>query len=338
MGLLQRSFKSPSSGRRRRYIEAGKLYELGMRTKFGIPFPAIPDLQNQIKGIMARAQSMTGITICAYIVMGNHIHLISYVECPESFIKFYAILAKSLTDLIKKKLGLKQLNLWEPRPMVAQILDYEAACRRFAYLFSNPSRANLVSDIDQFPGANSFASFKSASSVNSALAESCTWTFPRRLKSEPDDGSPQKTHRISISLAVSPLIWLPVFNKNNPSDTARKIISMVRTQEEKDFIRLKGANRVAFGASFLIKEQITLDYQPKKYSRRLFYMSCDAEVAAKYRAKVAKAELLAKSLYRNRFRHGLPVEWPAAIVPPRGPMSYVTPSWNSRQKKLLSRE
>jgi len=95
--------------------------------------------------------------------MGNHLHLLFIAKDAELCAQFYYELMKKITDYLKRLLGLRQLELWEPGgPVLSQVLDLEAALDRIVYLYANPSRAHLVDSISEYPGYSSWSAFQTS--------------------------------------------------------------------------------------------------------------------------------------------------------------------------------
>ena len=134
--------------RTERHIVSGKVYELCFRAREDLPLPPTRTINAIIKSSIARTQRDCKVILCHFLWMSNHPHLILVAQDAEQCMRFYAELQKRITDAIKRLLGRKFLRLWEGRPLVAQIADLDAAKDRIAYLYGNPSAADVTVNID----------------------------------------------------------------------------------------------------------------------------------------------------------------------------------------------
>ena len=145
--------------------------EICFRVKKGLPFPCWSLIKVLLKSAMARAARNNRVTICHFLWMGNHLHMMVIVHDPNDCKLFYGELQKKLTDYVKRLLGLDHLDLWEGRPQVATILDRAKAMERIAYYYLNPARAGLVETISEYPGLSSWEIFKGCESLKSQVSE-----------------------------------------------------------------------------------------------------------------------------------------------------------------------
>lgn len=121
-----------------------------MRTGFGLPFVCPLYIQRILEGIVARVQRDMKVVINHLIWMANHAHIIIEAKDTEQCKRFYGEAPKQLTEAVKRLLGLEHLCLWRSNETsVVHSGDKEAVMRRFAYLYANPARADLVDSIHQ---------------------------------------------------------------------------------------------------------------------------------------------------------------------------------------------
>ncbi|MCI5065270.1 hypothetical protein MRY87_06065 [bacterium] len=157
-------------GRPRREIFAGQVYELCIRTKFGLPFVPTQYMNALLMSVMARAQRDKKIIIHHFIWMPNHLHLIFTALDAEKCHRFYGEVQKQLTEIIKKLTGQSSLSLWKGNAAsLLPIHDIDTAKHSIAYFYANPARADYVDDISLYPGFSSWEHFSSAMESNSPL-------------------------------------------------------------------------------------------------------------------------------------------------------------------------
>lgn len=161
--------------RRRRYLIARHTYEVTLRAKRGLPFPASDYMNLLILSVLARVQRDSKVSICDFITMANHLHFLIVVYDHEQAIRFLQETKKKLTDVIKRVLGIKHLNLWEESSIILYPTE-EDIRHRIAYFYLNPAKAGLESSIESYPGLSSWEAFRrSSSSVSDEVVISCPW-------------------------------------------------------------------------------------------------------------------------------------------------------------------
>jgi len=143
----------------KRCIIHNTLVEVCFRTEEGLPFVATPYIKAIMQSIIAAAQTMYPTTICHFILMANHMHLQLVVQDPKDFVAFVGYIKRESAHAINRLLGRKKLTVWCDRYDDPKILDPDKAIQRIVYLYSNPSNANLVSNIDEYPNLSSWQAF-----------------------------------------------------------------------------------------------------------------------------------------------------------------------------------
>lgn len=101
---------------------------------------------------LARAQERYGVTIYAFVVMSNHIHLLCQTT-RRNLAGFVGYLKARITTDINLLTG-KRGPLWARRYDAQPVLDDAACADRAGYTVGNPSQAGLVDDAEHWPGLN----------------------------------------------------------------------------------------------------------------------------------------------------------------------------------------
>lgn len=273
-----------------RRIISGKVYELCFRVRHGLPFPPSKTINSIIKGVMARTQRDSKVTICHYLWMSNHAHFILIVKDAEQCMKFYMELERKLTEAIKKLLKIEILNLWEGTPMLALLPDIDTIKARITYLYANPSEANLEDNIERYPGLSTWNEFKnSESALDSEHKTNVTWIRPRAMEALPSHSLTRKQDiffsdkfekgsKKSHILTIKPNAWMKCFNVRVESDVHTlnndikvKLVEREKLSRER---RTKQASRV-IGAHRLVEEPILKPHKPKKKSKKIFVICHD---------------------------------------------------------------
>lgn len=319
--------------RTRRFIESGKPYELILRVKAGLPFRPGRLVNALIEGIIARAQRDKKVTICHYVWMGNHVHIILVTQDPQSCVDFYQEIQKKLTDAFKRLLGQHRLSMWEGDAVLAQILDLDKAIDRVAYLYANPSRANLVDSIGEYPGVTSFKAFMGADTLNYEYTVDVPWLrlpWLKRLKalflSQHDEHQylaqilPKDAQ--CFPLVLQPNAWMEAFKVGLDEDVAsvnQGIIERLGEKELEARIKRKSQGKRTPSKINLFKERIFAPHTPSKRERRIYVLSNCKKLRVAFVSAVK--EFCARcSLCYQMLKEGIEnIPWPSQAFRPAAP-------------------
>lgn len=322
-------------GRPRKQILSNETYEICMRTQFGLPFVTAFYMNLIIEGIMARVQRDMKVIINHIIWMTNHAHIIIEARDIDQCKAFYGEVQKQLTEAIKRLLGKKHLSLWRSNETsVVHLGDAEGIMNRIAYLYSNPSRANLVETIDHYPGISSWKGFLEApSTLDAEISKTCPWIQAPMIPRLPCASvNPTQDLRLvermrgmavrSHKLVVHPNAWMKKFGITAPEEIAEKnrsIRAMVEENEASQRRLRQREGRRVMGANRLRRQPLTLTYTPKKETQRIFVYAADKslriEMIKAYRAFCDKC----RECYERWKRGDYAVKWPPGAYRPPQP-------------------
>jgi hypothetical protein len=258
--------------------------------------------------------------------MSNHVHLQAFSLDCEALTHFHERLKKQLTDFLKRLLSLSQLNLWDNRTNIGEVLDLEAAIARVVYTYLNPVRAGLVRTIDEYTGCNTWRDFLSVpADVNASVDKEVPWVLlpdVGPLSHENPSLSEERALVASIldkaasrernTVRVMPLKWLHAFNIVDPIEIEKirqRIIREVREEEARLAPKKTPIRRIE---GFVVTDA----YLPQKKSRKIFmYASCKElrwaflETFHSFIRKCRECYLLMKQGYTD-------VPWPPGCFKP----------------------
>lgn len=322
--------------RARRKIVSGKMYEVILRVSDQLPFIPYETINLMIESTIARAQRDDKVTLCHHTWMANHPHLIVVAHDPQQCSNFYQEVQKKITESLKRLLGFESLNLWDGSPAVAQILDVEKAIDKIAYGYANPSAANLVDSIKEYPGVSSYYLFESIdNTLGCKISRETPWlrlnTFtplntrtPSRVQdrayAEALKGKASKRH----DLTLEPNAWMRSFGIEDSEEIAsinKRIIERIeqKEQEARDIRNLE--RKSVLGVKKLLKQAILMPCKSKKRERRVFFHSSIKELRLifleEYREFVSECARCYALLKR-----GVHANWPpGAFRPPAPPLA-----------------
>ena len=274
--------------RRRKMLRSKKMYDVCFRSLRGLPLPARALTALLIESILGRLLASEQVIVCSYLWMSNHVHMQVFSLDCTALTHFHERLKKRLTDFLKRLLGLSQLNLWDNRTTIGEVLDLEGAIARMVYTYLNPLRAGLTHSIDEYSGCNTWREFISApADVNAIIEKEVPWIFATDI--EPlSQGNPSLSEERSIIktilqqaasrqrniVRIMPFKWLEAFKITDPAEIEKirqRIISEVR-QEESRLSPTRTPNRRIEG--FVVDDS----YAPRKKERKVFMYASSKEL------------------------------------------------------------
>lgn len=321
-------------GYERRIIISQEPYTLCLRAKRGLPFAYLQIVKLLLDSALARTQRDTKVTICHYVWMRNHLHMLLIAHDPAQATKFYMEVQKKITDYFKRLLGRAELTLWEERPSFARVLDIEQAIHEISYYYLNPAQANLIEDIKEYPGLSSWGAYQQCAEqcVGAAVTSPTPWIRQPMIRPLPSLTISQKQDRflsaklleqvkVNHDLTVNPNAWMRCFGITEQLQITainRQIQDrIIRQHSDLKVTRLRNNIKVV-GVNRLITAPISFEHQPKKKSRRIYVLSSDRTARIQYIGFIKRISALCRELYR-RARLGELVQWPPGVFIPQLP-------------------
>lgn len=320
-------------GRPRRYLISKSLYEICFRTPHGLPFVTTEYMRLIISGIVARVQRDSKVSLCHFLFMANHAHILIFSKGAAECAQFHGEIKKQLSDALKALLGRPHLSLWPANgSSLIPITTLNDAISRVAYIYANPARANLVDSIERYPGLNSWNSFNATqNSLYATHSQPCPWIrfpaipkLPSRALTPTQDLAFSKAlkQRASLShpLTLHPNLWMEAFGVSSPQEVAatnlrikEKLLEYeleARTKRNNNLLRLLGASKLATAA-------IDLTYRSLADSRKIYICASDPEVRKRLLADYKRFCERCSYCYERWKIGDYSVEWPpGAYLPP----------------------
>jgi hypothetical protein len=239
--------------------------------------------------------------------------------------QFYGELQKRLTEFMKRVLGKKKMNMWEGRPTAIRLLDPAAVISRLSYFYGNPSKANLIDRIEDYPGLSSWAEFQKADRIDSTFTYEIPWI---RIPAVPKVGARSITRRedrkLTVRLAksarkksilrIEPNAWMKCFNLEQ-KDVAvfnADCLGQLRVAEQEARVLREAKGRKPKGAALLREEAIMRSHTPKKKERKIFVIGTDKEARINYINMVKGILAECRRLFLKNLMH----LWPAGVFRP----------------------
>lgn len=307
--------------RNRKHIINKTVLEICFRAEQGLVLPATPLMQAIFIGLLARAQTLYPVTICHFVVMANHVHLLIVVQDPADVPRFMEYLKRESAHAINRILGRDRHTVWTAEYDSPIVLDAEKVIDRIVYFYTNPQQARLVQKIEHYPHLSSWRAFVKGGArlkvpyfPRTAIPRGLTpvQAKSRRIVDEMLKNSPSKH-----SLVLSPDGWMECFDASagaDPDRVRREIIERIR-HKETQLTTEHGPSVV--GAKALAEEGVKLDYIPKKRSKKMLCLGSTKRIRATFIAWYKETAALAAAAVAGWLK-GLPTVIPPGYFCPGG--------------------
>ena len=264
------------------------LIEISFRTEEGLPLVCTPYIETILTSILARAQTLFPITLCHYITMLNHLHMLTVVEDPQCVPGFVGYIKRESAHAINRLLGRKKHTIWGESYDSPVILDPKKAIDRIVYLYTNPQRGHLEETIDLYPGVSSWKEFLAGGGEREVgrITRDSIPQLPRRTLSLVEQAkltaSLKEESLEEYTLTVDPDAWLMCFSETMEMDRDKvNEIILHRVRKEEKEISKERKNLVK-GAHALKLQAINTSYQPKKRGKKMICLSSFVKTRIKY--------------------------------------------------------
>jgi REP element-mobilizing transposase RayT len=312
-----------------RVLIPGKLHFVTTRVERGLPFVCTEYMNLIIMSVMARAQVLYNIRVCAFLWMGNHMHMLIVLDCPESLALFIDRIKTETSHAINILRGERNLTLWADGYDSPPVLTVEDAIEKFVYLYTNPAKANLESSISRYPGTSSWKMFSSREYSTTA-----PWIQRPMVEPLPSFSMSEAQHRAlakhlidsareSHTFILTPDDWMECFNlpRHDAEKYRHKIFEMIKETEE----QLTASRQLkVIGASALKRQKFNEEFSPKKYSRRMWCICWDREIRKQFITYIKNLQRRAREVYELWKKGDFSKEYPKELFPPRVPKGLVT--------------
>jgi len=273
--------------RNRRHRATGNniVVHITNRTIVGLPFRCRRHIELLILGTLGKAQSEHRVNICHFQWMGNHYHII-LAGAAKNISPFLNIVDGEIAKFLKRLYpGLFQSKVWQGRFKEQPLLTSADVKNKIAYLYANPSRADLADKIEDWPGVTSWNMYKNGchrvqvnyirpSGVTRALSSKrldfvSEYKITKSLCA--DYGEPYE-------LILTPDAWKNCFEDSKSLSAAEiynEILADLREREKNFREERKGS---PLGRKALRAMGHRPDYSPKTKSRTPFVICHDKEL------------------------------------------------------------
>ena len=213
-------------GRHLRYFPEGALVEITCRTLQGrLLLRPSPRLNDLALGVLGRAQARYQLTIHAFVVLSNHLHLLVSPESPQQLAAFMAFFSVNLAKEVGR-LHEWHGTIWSRRYQAIVVSEEESSqVERLLYLLRHGVKEHLVADPRDWPGASGLGALLDGSPIEG------TWidrTLEHRLRRRLGTFDP----RACESRETVHLSQLPCWRYLSPEQHRMRVADLIRIVDE----------------------------------------------------------------------------------------------------------
>ena len=297
------------------------------RVQQGLPFVCTPLMEMILWSALAVAQNLYPIKILAFVMMGNHLHLIVLVEDPEMLESFMERFKCETAHAVNRLLGRRQVTVWCEGYDSPAILTVDDLVEKMAYVYANPVRAHLSDSIRTYYGVSSWNMF--ASGQTSKEIRRIRRPFIQPLPK--GKLSPRQQKQLAavaeekaeeaLEFILTPNAWTIAFPNYESVEHFNQRVQLRLLQIEAEMAAERQAKQATLPSAVAVLTQpINTHYLPQKFGRRMWCICGDVTLRIAF-IKFIK-ELRKKSqLVRKLWKCGNRSEpFPIGLFPPCQPV------------------
>lgn len=300
---------------------------LTSRVQQGLPFVCTQLMESILWSALGVAQSLHPVKTIAFVVMGNHIHILALVEDPTAVESFMERFKCETAHAINRLLGRRQINVWCEGYDSPAILTVNDLVEKFAYVYANPVRAHRSASIGSYQGVSSWRMFTSGQVTREVKRIRRTFLSPIS-KGRTSDAVQRHEASIveqqateTLTFTLSPDAWTTAFpNQETPEQVRARVI--LRIEEiEHEMAATRKRERITLPSEFEVASQpIDTNYFPKTFGRRMWCICGDIDLRIAFILFVKNLRAQARKVRLKWLTGDWTEPFPTGLFPPCQPM------------------
>jgi REP element-mobilizing transposase RayT len=304
----------------------------------GLVLTANPLVALVLNSCIARATKLWPVRICDFVVEATHIHFLLVVYDPEDLKGFMERFKTESATALNRLMRKERRTLWCKGYDSPVLLDPDKAVEKIVYLYTNPSKDNLVDNIEDFPGLNSWNHFAGGADKSTSKGK----FFVRKdfVNLVKENHGVQDYENLASALAHEKRDifynlygiqeWLSCFGISKLEEIQEyrtRIINEVRSKERlhREERRLKSKETI--GASQLRATPIGAPYTPRRTGRRSLCLSFSTSLRKAFITEVKSLITIGKEILSLWKKGDLSRQYPQGLYPPCFPKIFYPLHW-----------
>jgi REP element-mobilizing transposase RayT len=280
-----------------------------------------------LESSLAKAQALYRVRICHFLFEENHVHMILVVDNPEDIPGFIGRFKTESAHSLNRLLGRRKRTVWcegYDSPILASPVD---VIREIVYLYTNPSKDDLVDSIEDYPNLSTWTNYKAREHKISCIPYARRDIYKLQSLAPSEQEILSHVHRLEeeypdrIELDLSPDAWMeimevPVKDRDKINE---RIIGMVHRADQRYTKKREKEEKSAIGKERLLSFPFSLNYRSKRSGRKSYCISRSISLRV-HIIQTIKALINEGREVLERWRAGdHTLRYPIGIYPPSMP-------------------
>ncbi len=311
---------------KRKLYTKNSVFILTSRVEENLPFAMNVLINTALWGIMARAKYLHDVSICHFIFMSNHFHILAVANNEEDIPKFVKQIKQESAAMINRLCGVRQKTVWTDGFDDPVILSADKVIDFIEYIYCNPANAHLVKSIEQYPGVSSWEMFK-----NNIQEKECVWLkrvsffklnhklhnlAEREQRGLIDSMSSVDDVKIFHTFRLEPNAWMNCFPEYEGVDVEEVNASIINSIKTKERQILHGKDVV--GVSRLKTQRINKTFRSEKFGKRMICICSNVKQRIAYISWFKEVSAQAREAYKKIEQGIKGIAFPAGMFLPGG--------------------
>jgi REP element-mobilizing transposase RayT len=276
---------------------------------------------------LAIAQTLHKVKVIAFVVMGNHVHLIVLVEDPVEVESFMERFKCETGHAVNRLMGRRQVSVWCEGYHSPTILTLDDLIEKMAYVYANPVRAHRTNSIDNYLGVSSWRMFSSGDLSKEVLRIRRNFVQPLQKRVLSPAEQRREADRVmakakeTLTFTLTPDAWTSAFSSQlTTEEFNERILRRIREIErEMDIIRQK--DRIPLPTTYqAVTQPIDMPYSPSTFGRRMWCICRNIQVRIAFITFIKQLRARAKDVRLAWARGDFSTPFPAGLFPPCPPI------------------
>ena len=311
----------------------GQTYFITFRTEEGLPFVAIPLINEILWSCLAKSQRLYPQKIHGMCFQANHQHLLLGCQDPEQMPAFIGYIKQESAHAINRLLGRRRKTVWAEGYDSPIILDYQKFLFCLAYVKLNPLKDLIVPNMESFKGISTWDAFKKDRNSRKARVISRDSITKLRNPHQPWIESDKvlkelfEKNKMSLELKFDFYSWKECFPETrvlSDLEVRRMMLESLGKYEASLLDRPEMKKKYHDHS----KQSMLKSYVPKKYGKKMICLSDFKELRIDYinyyKDKIAEAKHAYKQWKKGDFRIPYPL---GLFAPPLPRTANLVPSF-----------
>lgn len=240
--------------------DGGSLVEVTTRTlQSRLLLTPSPELNRIVIGALARASRLYKVGVVAFACLGNHYHLMAWVDDAEQLASFMNLFNSKVAREVARLTGWKD-KIWSRRYQGIVVSNEEAAqVARLTYLLGSGCKENLVARIEEWPGVHCAPALLAGTPLKGVWINHTQEYHARQRGEKPDPQTFEEPETLT-------LVPLPCWEHLSPEQYRRQIAALVESVEAAAEAQRKKSGRRPLGREAILRQDPTAEPQRTKKS------------------------------------------------------------------------